>query len=633
MLGAAAFVAMSLAFGGCGTNSQNVTVEQNDKTEETQEIDEAEDSSISNKEEGLENQANDSALYVQPIPDISDDFIRGMDASAVLVVENSGSKYYGFDGQEQDVFKTLAEAGVNYIRLRVWNDPYDENGNGYGGGNNDLDTAIALGKRASEYGMKVSIDFHYSDFWADPKRQHCPKAWEGLDVDAKAEKLYEFTNDSLKKLLDEGVDVGMVQIGNEINFGMSGEKSADDVAILLSSGSKAVREIADSYNKDIKVVVHYTDVETPSVIFNNLNNLVKNEVDYDIVGLSYYPYWHGPMADMQKCVKTIRETFGKDVAIVETSYCYTSKDGDGSGNSYDGASGLISGYPASPQGQASMVRDVCAAANEAGAIGVFYWEGTWIPVGTVDGDNSELWEKYGSGWASSFAGDYDPEDAGKYYGGCSWDNQAMFDFTGHPLESLMVWKNLKEGCGEKTSEIKVRNRDAIAYDDIEMYEIAIEEKNEAIEGAENLVLNPSFEDSDTSMWNVKYEGDENPTDFFEKAEDAHSGSMSFHFYSGLNSMNFSIEQEFDGLEDGTYYLTAFSQGGDTNEKSTFKLYAITEGETYEEPFVLTSYADWKNPTIPEINVTGGKLTIGVAIDTNVKSWGTVDDFGLYKIES
>ncbi len=120
----------------------------------------------------LPSASEESEIFIKPIDGISDDFIRGMDASIVLAEENSGVKYYNFEGEEQDVFMTMAQAGVNYIRLRVWNDPYDENGNGYGGGNNDLATAVELGKRATMYGMKVCIDFHYSDFWADPKRQH-----------------------------------------------------------------------------------------------------------------------------------------------------------------------------------------------------------------------------------------------------------------------------------------------------------------------------------------------------------------------------------------------------------------------------------------------------------------------------
>lgn len=160
-----------------------------------------------------------------------------------------------------------------------------------------------------------------------------------------------------------------------------------------------------------------------------------------------------------------------------------------------------------------------------------------------------------------------------------------------------------------------------------------EEPEDEIDVSEltNLVLNSSFEDADTSMWKVSYEGETNPTDFFEKPEDAHSGNLSFHFFSEDSDMEFSIEQEFTGLETGTYYLTAYSQGGDMDSDATFELYAITGPNEQTAPFQLTTYTDWKNPTIPAIEVTDGSFTIGVRIKTNAKSWGTVDDFGLYKI--
>ena len=178
------------------------------------------DSTSNNAQEALNSMyplpttTEDAGIYVEPIPDLSDSFIRGMDVSSILAEEKSGVKYYNADGIEQDVFTTMAEAGVNYARIRVWNDPYDENGNGYGGGNNDLATAIALGKRATENGMKVCIDFHYSDFWADPAKQMCPKAWVGMSLEEKSNALYEYTKDSLTQLLDNGVDVCMVQVGN-----------------------------------------------------------------------------------------------------------------------------------------------------------------------------------------------------------------------------------------------------------------------------------------------------------------------------------------------------------------------------------------------------------------------------------
>lgn len=416
-------------FSGCGTDSKQETQKQQTVTQETT----------------TEETETTSSVTVEAVPNISDDFIRGMDASSVLVEENSGVTYYNFDGEEQDVFQTLAESGINYIRLRVWNDPYDENGNGYGGGNNDVPTAIELGKRATKYGMKVCIDFHYSDFWADPKRQHTPKAWERMDLEEKSNALYDFTKDSLKQMLDAGVNVSMVQIGNEINYGMCGETIAGNVTKLLKSGSRAVREISDTYDQDIQIVVHYTNITQSAVLYSLIKNLQTNELDYDIIGLSYYPFWDGDMDNMKKVVETIQKDYGKKVMIAETSYCYTSEDGDGNANSLAGTDDLVDSYPATVQGQTDMIRDVIAAANEAGACGVFYWEGTWIPVGKATDDNSAIWEKYGSGWASSYASDYDPDDAGLYYGGCAWDNQAFFDFEGHPLESLKLFNYLKEG--------------------------------------------------------------------------------------------------------------------------------------------------------------------------------------------
>ena len=616
----------------------------------------------------------ESTIFVEPVDGISDDFYRGMDASAVLALENSGVKYYNFDGEEQDVFMTLAQAGVNYIRLRVWNDPYDENGNGYGGGNNDVATAIALGQRATKYGMKVCIDFHYSDFWADPKKQFVPKAWEGMDIEEKSDALYNFTLESLTQLLDAGVDVGMVQIGNEINNGMSGETDVANVRKLLTAGSKAVREAAANYGKEILVAVHYTNIDDMKKLDTLLTGLQVKEIDYDIVGLSFYPYWHGTIEDLKNAIIHIRDTYDKKVYVAENAYCYTAEDGDGSANSVEGTDDLAEGYSASVQGQANEVRDVCAAASEAGAEGVFYWEGTWIPVGPADADNSDLWEKYGSGWASSYASGYDPKDAGQYYGGCSWDNQAMFDFTGHPLASLNVFKYLKYGataplavdsipavtvaCNIGTdpelpdtvsviyndrSEVQVPviwNTDDVAAIDTEnggnfTVSGTLEDGTEVTAAVTvdriNYVQNPSFEDADTSMWTINYSGETDPTDYQVKAADAHSGEVAFHFWSGSADMDFSIEQSFTDLEPGTYELSAFSQGGDLSDDASMELYALVDGRELTAPFKLTTYADWQNPAIPEIKVTDGSLTIGVRYKCNVNSWGTLDDVTLYKI--
>ncbi|MCM1498148.1 MAG: glycosyl hydrolase 53 family protein [Clostridium sp.] len=652
------------AVAGCGETKEAQSPVSTQAS--TQENGTGDESFVFSMPEGPE----ESEVYVEPIEGISDDFIRGMDASEVLVEENSGVKYYNYDGEEQDVFMTLAESGVNYIRLRIWNDPYDENGNGYGGGNNDLPTAIELGKRATKYGMKVCIDFHYSDFWADPKRQHAPKAWEGMEIEEKCDALAEFTTDSLTQLRDAGVDVGMVQVGNEINNGMAGEYFLPQVTKLLEAGCDAVRGISE----DIQIVIHYTNITDNGQLDSLVSNLQNNEIDYDIIGLSYYPFWDGDNANMQKVARNIQDKYGKKVMIAETSYSYTTEEGDGTGNSFDGIDGAVDGYPATVQGQASMIRDICAAANEAGVLGVFYWGGIWIPVGEPDVDNSPIWEEFGSGWASSYAADYDPKDAGVSYGGCSWDNQAMFDFHGHPLASLNVFKYLKYGSTAPLAinavpDVSVTCNVGGALELPEMVDVIYNDPSENKQAAvtwnetdiaaidtgtgglydvngtledgttvvchveirmDNLVPNASFEDADRSMWTVTYEGEDNPTDYQEKTDDAHSGDFAFHFWSADQDMEFAIEQEITGLAAGTYQLMAFAQGGDV-ENGEMELYAITSDGEQTAAFMVTTYDDWQNPTIPEIKITDGTIRIGVRIKCNAASWGTVDDFTLNRI--
>ncbi|MCI8316000.1 MAG: cellulase family glycosylhydrolase [Lachnospiraceae bacterium] len=690
----AVLLVAALSFTGCSVNTGQTSADTN--TVETKEstVENSESSIPETAVEESPNQilpqasafplptaAEDAGIYVEPIPNLSDNFIRGMDVSSILAEEKSGVKYYSADGKEQDVFTTMAEAGVNYARIRVWNDPFDENGNGYGGGNNDLATAIALGKRATENGMKVCIDFHYSDFWADPSKQMCPKAWVDFSLEEKSNALYEFTKDSLTQLLENGVDVCMVQVGNETNNGMAGETQIPNIAKLMSSGSKAIREIAKSYDKDIQVALHYTNANDYDGLDSILYKLASFQVDYDIFALSYYPYWHGTFENLQNVMANIQNKYGKKTLIAETAYCYTTEDTDGSGNSVSEAD-LIDAYGATVQSQSTALRDVCATANDAGALGVFYWEGAWIAVGDVNADNSSIWEEFGSGWASSYAAAYDPNDAGKYYGGCSWDNQALFDATGKPLESLNTFKWLKYGTNAdpaidminiptvtcnigsdvempKTVDVVYNNRALNASMPVEWYEEMVLNIDTSEAGTYeitgrilnenfgsdnqtevccavnverlNYVSNPSFEDSDISMWKISYEGDKNPTDFQQKEGDAHTGEYAFHFWSE-SDMSFNIEQEFENLEPGTYELKAYFQGGDIDESAQMELYANIHDTIVSDAFTAQGYANWQEPTISSLKVTDGKLKIGIRIQCGAKGWGTIDDFTLHKID-
>lgn len=391
-----------------------------------------------------------SGIFVKKVEQLPDDFMFGCDVSSLIAEENSGVVYYNDKGEQQDLLLTLAENGVNTIRIRVWNDPCDSDGKGYGGGNNDVDTAIAIGKRASRYGMGCIIDFHYSDFWADPAKQMAPKAWEHMTLEEKQTALYDYTYESLKKILDAGVNVVMVQLGNETTTGMSGETKKSSVCKLMISGGEAVRKLQAEYQKDILLAVHLTNPESSDHYYSFAQLLKEFHVDYDVFGTSYYPYWHGTLDNLTEVLTNISEKYGKKVMVLEISYAYTYDEGDGFGNSISkGMSAAVFPYAVTVQGQADCIRDVTEAVVRTGSagIGVCYWEPAWIPVpGTGYDDRFPVWERHGSGWASSYASDYDPDDAGKYYGGSSWDNQALFDFEGKPLASLAVFRLMKEGA-------------------------------------------------------------------------------------------------------------------------------------------------------------------------------------------
>ena len=377
---------------------------------------------------------------------LPEDFILGMDASCVPSLENSGVKYYDHNGTEKDVYQILSENGINYIRVRIWNDPYDANGNGYGGGNCDLANAIAIGQRATKYGLKLLVNFHYSDFWADPGKQAVPKAWKDLDIDAKSDALHTYTKDCLEQLVAAGVDIGMVQVGNETNGALCGENgSAPDgwknITQLMKAGSRAVREVCP----DALVAIHFTNPERVGSYENYGKQLQEHRVDYDVFASSYYPYWHGTLSNLTTELNKIADQYGKKVMVAETSYAYSTADTDYHGNTV--GSGSSTGHPYTVQGQADQIRDVIqAVADMHSGIGVFYWEGTWISVGGSSyQENAALWEKYGSGWASSFASEYDPKDAGQWYGGCAVDNQALFDKDGKALESLKIFTLVRSG--------------------------------------------------------------------------------------------------------------------------------------------------------------------------------------------
>lgn len=612
-------------------------------------------------------------LYVKKVEGLPEDFIRGCDISSVIALENSGVKFYDTDGNENDLFDTLAKSGVNYIRVRIWNDPYDASGNGYGGGNCDIETACKIGKRAADAGMKLLADFHYSDFWADPSKQMCPKAWEGMEISEKKDALYKYTKECLGKLKSAGADVGMVQLGNETNGKMSGEKIWMNIYYLMEAGSKAVRETLPG----ALVAVHFTNPESKDNMLNYASKLAYYGLDYDVFASSYYPYWHGTLDNLTSVLSEISEKYGKKVMVAETSYAYTLEDGDENGNSIGDVVNYEKPYPFTVQGQSRELRDIIEAVTKVGenGIGVFWWEAAWLPVPGENRDaRSALWEKYGSGWASSFSAEYDPDDAGKYYGGCAWENQAMFDFNGKPLESLKTWALVYTGNeiapavdALKDAEITVKlgepinlpEKVAAIYTDGSEQDVPVEWESADLEAwtngepanytlagkaggmdavcrvhmvDANYAVNFSFEDEDRSMWEIVNVDDKTTQiDYQKKALDAVTGDYALHFW-GENGSELKAMQAVTDVPAGTYSLTASIQGGidSGDEMQDIYIFAYTqdtEADMLKASAELSGYAHWQELKITGIKVNAGDTVyIGVYIKAGKGSWGTVDDF-------
>lgn len=615
----------------------------------------------------------ESNLYVKAVEDLPEDFILGMDVSSVLALEASGVRYYDHDGTERDLFAILADNGVNYIRVRVWNDPFDANGNGYGGGNCDINTAIAIGQRAAANSMKLLVDFHYSDFWADPAKQMTPKAWEGMKIEEKIDALYAYTRDSLQKLKDAGVDVGMVQLGNETNGKFCGEKIWMKIYKLMNAGSKAVREVCP----EALIAVHFANPESADNYLSWASKLDYYSLDYDVFATSYYPYWHGTLENLKSVLSAISESYGKKVMVAETSYAYTLEDTDFNGNTIGEGGAYEKPYPFTVQGQANEVADVIRAMKDIGGIGVFYWEGAWITVGGDSWEeNHALWENHGSGWAASYAGAYDPDDAGKYYGGSACDNQAMFDAEGRALESLKVFSMIRTGnevpltadaldetlltfdmkdpvvLPETVNAVMSDNsRQAIPVVWEETDLAAMNQNGPAVYtvrgkagGMEaicqiamveyNYIRNYSFEDADTTMWRAENLGATEQLYVEEKKADSLTGVMHYHFYSAkADSVAFTLEQDLTDLPSGEYRYEIAVQGGDGGETDIYSYVKINGEVKYTQPAKITTWSNWDVPVIEEIVVQeGDEVTAGIHVQCKgAGAWGKIDDAKFHRV--
>lgn len=615
-----------------------------------------------------ESEAVSQKILVEKVDGLSDDFMRGVDVSMLYEIEKNGGKYYNASGEEADLFSILKESGVNWIRLRVWNKPTQ------GGGSNSVDVDIPLAKRAKDAGFKLLVDFHYSDWWSDPAKQTMPKDWENLSFKELCDAVEKFTRESIDAFTKAGAQPDAVQIGNELNSGFMwplGQLWSNDPNVkiggmgnfttLLTRASKGVRT-AQNGDK-MKIIIHLANGGDQNLYKWIFDEVKKAKIDYDIIGLSFYTYWHGSIDDLKANLEFISKRYGKEMAVVETAYGFTEEDGDDQGNVFLVYSDKEHGYVPSVQGQATAVRDVIAAVSSVkGGVGVFYWEPAWIPVKGAGVSNKE---------------------------GDTWENQAMFDFKGRVLPSLNVFGlvagldpvenvwggSAKNGSGfvpyamadklEVTakpgnvpalpSKIKI----ALTNDSEQLYDVSWEKvdwKNQKegkvvvhgtiknvnfqpeitviLSNCENLIDDPSFEKGvqikDGKLGNWTLNGSSTACYMENNKSNAHSGNWTYKYWLG-SAFKSILSQEI-AVQNGTYELSVWAMGG--GGENNIRLFAANfDGTKKQITSKITNegWQVWKQYKI-KVPVTNGKITVGIYLDTNPDCWGNFDDVELVKVE-
>jgi arabinogalactan endo-1,4-beta-galactosidase len=321
----------------------------------------------------------------------------------------------------------LRDHGAGWVRMRLWVNPPP--------GYSSLASDLALARQVHAAGMKIYLDIMYSDFWADPQHQDIPVAWQGQDLGQLAQTVNSYTQQVIAAFAQQGTPVDMASIGNEIRNGMlwpvgqvdwSTDTGWDNLATLLKAGVAGARAGNPPAHR-LLVMMHFDQGGDNQSSHEFYQNLLSRGVPFDVIGLSYYPFFHGTITQLRANVDALAGQFGRPIVIAETQYAWTlangnEQAGDSTGDFVWQPSQLSAGYPASPGGQLSFVSDelsILAQAPHGLGMGLFYWAPDWIP---------------GVGWEPG-AGVGSPNV-----------NLTLFDFQGRALPSIGIFQDPAAVC-------------------------------------------------------------------------------------------------------------------------------------------------------------------------------------------
>lgn len=307
----------------------------------------------------------------------------GGDFSIMKKLEDLGGQYKT-DGEVKEGFQIFRENGYTWCRLRIFHTPNME-----GPVVNDLDYTIALAQKAKQFGFKIFLNFHYSDTWADPGKQFIPTAWEDLDFDILTDSVYHYTKRVMEAMKTADVFPHMVQIGNEINNGMlwphgrlwaeNGQARWDELSALLIAGIKGVKDTKNGMTTPI--MIHAATGGNLVESDNFYSNIQKRGVEFDVIGLSYYPWWHGTFEDMEKNLEFLSNKFEQEISVVETAYYANGWYPEPEEWVLD-----VQPYPPTAQGQYDFLVDLATRLKKYPRVtSVYYWkpDGLEIPGSNI----------------------------------------------------------------------------------------------------------------------------------------------------------------------------------------------------------------------------------------------------------
>lgn len=366
-----------------------------------------------------------SRLYGQ-----DSDFIKGADVSFLRQIEDLGGQYY-VDGAARDPLDIFRENEFNWMRLKLWHAPAEDY--------NNLSRILSMASRFKEKGLKFLLNFHYSDTWADPGRQTKPAAWQDLPFEVLTDSVYQYTLRVISALQAQGTPPDMVQIGNEITPGLLWNDGRvggsfhnwSNLGELINAGIRGVNN-GVGQGDSVRIMIHIDrggDNEAARWFYDNLLN---QGVEFDVIGLSFYPWWHGTLDALRVNLNNLAFRYDKDIVVVETAYPWTlSWLNDGHGNIVGNSSQVSSGYPATVDGQKMFLRDLIGIIRDvpnAHGKGLFYWEPEYISVPPI---------------------------------GSPWENLALFDFEGNALGSFEAFRTVAPG---ETIDVTIRLNTATHFD-------------------------------------------------------------------------------------------------------------------------------------------------------------------------